>query len=95
MALTNDDVRHISLLARVGMTDAEIEIMRGQLSNILGHFEVLQQADTEGVEARAHSGDVVSVMREDEIRECLPIDDALANAPHRDGDYVRVRAVLD
>ena len=95
MALTNEDVQHIALLARVGMADEEIEVMRDQLSNILAHFEVLQQADTEGVEPRAHSADVTSVMRDDEIGECLPLEDALASTPQRDGDYVRVRAVLD
>jgi aspartyl-tRNA(Asn)/glutamyl-tRNA(Gln) amidotransferase subunit C len=95
MALTTDEVRHIALLARVGMTDEDVEVMRDELSDILDHFEVLQQADTEGVEPRAHSADMTSVMRDDEIRECLPIDDALANAPTREGDFVRVRAVLD
>ena len=95
MALTTDEVRHIALLARVGMTDNDLEIMRDQLSDILGHFEVLQQADTEGVEPTAHSADAISVMREDEARESIGIEDVLANAPHRDGDHVRVRAVLD
>lgn len=95
MALTSDEVRHIALLARVGMTDDEIEVMRGQLSGILEHFQVLQQADTEGVEPTAHSVETFAVLRDDEQRGSVPMDDTLANAPHRDGDYVRVRAVLD
>ena len=95
MPLTSDEVRHIALLARVGMTDDEIEVMRDQLSGILDHFRVLQQADTEGVEPTAHSGDAHSVLREDEPRDSVPMEDALANAPRRDGDFVRVRAVLD
>lgn len=95
MALTSDEVRHIALLARVGMTDDEIEVMRDQLSGILEHFQVLQQVDTEGVEPTAHSVETLAVLRDDETRESVPMEDALANAPHRDGDYVRVRAVLD
>ena len=95
MALTSDEVRHIALLARVGMTDGEIEVMREQLSGILEHFQVLQQVDTEGVEPTAHSVESHAVLRDDDPRNSVSRDEALQNAPHRDGDYVRVRAVLD
>ena len=95
MALTSDEVRHIALLARVGMTDDEVEVMREQLSGILEHFHVLQRVDTDGVEPTAHSVETHAVLRDDEPRGSVPKDDALANAPHRDGDFVRVRAVLD
>ncbi|MDE2717888.1 MAG: Asp-tRNA(Asn)/Glu-tRNA(Gln) amidotransferase subunit GatC [Chloroflexota bacterium] len=95
MALTSDEVRHIALLARVGMTDDEIEVMREQLSGILEHFQVLQQVDTDGVEPTAHSVETQTVLRDDEPLDCVLLDNALANAPHRDGDFVRVRAVLD
>ena len=95
MALTSDEVRHIALLARVGMTDDEVEVMREQLSGILEHFQVLQRVDTDGVEPTTHSVETHTVLRDDEPRGSVPMDDALANAPHRDGDYVRVRAVLD
>lgn len=95
MSLTSDEVRHIALLARVGMTEEEIELMRVQLSDILSHFRALQQLDTEGVEPTAHSVETNSVMRDDEPRGCLLMEDALANAPRREGDYVRVRAVLE
>lgn len=95
MALTSDEVRHIALLARVGMTDDEIEVMCEQLSGILEHFQVLQQVDTEGVEPTAHSVETHAVLREDEPLDSVLLDNALANAPHRDGDFVRVRAVLD
>ena len=77
------------------MTDDEIEVMREQLSGILEHFQVLQKVNTEGVEPTAHSVETHAVLRDDEPRESLPMDAALANAPHRDGDFVRVRAVLD
>ena len=50
MRLTTEEVRHIALLARVGMTDEEVERMRDQMSNILEHFEVLDQVDTEEFE---------------------------------------------
>ena len=95
MRLTTEEVRHIALLARVGMTDEEVERMRDQMSNILEHFEVLDQVDTEEVEPTGHSADLESVMREDEVRESASKEDVLSNAPHRERDFIRVRAVLD
>ena len=93
--LTSDDVRHIALLSRIGMTDEEVELMRDQLSNILENFDILRQVDTEGVEPTGHSVNVTSVMREDRSRESLPREDVLGNAPLVEGDRIRVRAVLE
>ena len=95
MRLTDDEVRHIAALARIAMTDDEMELMRDQLSNILDHFDVLNQMDAVGVEPTGHSVDVVSVMREDEVSESFPLNDILANAPSREDDFIRVRAVLE
>ena len=95
MRLSIEEVRHIALLARVAMTDEELERMRDEMSNILDHFDVLQQVDTEGVEPTAHSADVKSVMRDDEVRASASKEDVLANAPRREDDFLRVRAVLE
>ena len=95
MRLSIEEVRHIALLARVAMTDEELERMRDEMSNILDHFDVLQQVDTEGVEPTAHSADVKSVMRDDEVRPSASKEDVLANAPRREDDFLRVRAVLE
>jgi aspartyl-tRNA(Asn)/glutamyl-tRNA(Gln) amidotransferase subunit C len=95
MRLTTEGVRHIATLARVGMTDHEIERMRDQMSNILGHFDVLQQVDTEGVEPTGHSADLESVMRDDVVEASRDIEEMLANAPRRENDFIRVRAVLE
>jgi len=93
--ITSEEVRHLSVLTRVGMTDAEVEIMRDQMSNILDNIDILNQVDTEGVEPTAHSVDVVSVMRDDEVTNPLAADEMMANAPQREGDHIRVRAVLE
>ena len=95
MRLSIEEVRHIALLARVAMTDEELERMRDEMSNILDHFDVLQQVDTEGVEPTAHTADVRSVMRDDEVRASASKEDVLANAPRREDDFLRVRAVLE
>lgn len=95
MRLSIEEVRHLALLARVAMSDEEIELMRDQMTNILDHFEVLKEVDTENVEPTRHSVDVETVMREDEIRPSCDKDAVLANAPHREGDFLRVKAVLE
>ncbi len=95
MAISIDEVRHIALLARLGMTEDEAERMREQLSVILENFEVLKQVDTEGVPPTGHSVSINTVMRDDEPRSSYPKEDVLANAPLRQGDFFRVRAVLE
>ncbi len=93
--LTTEEVRHLAVLARVGMTDDEIETMRDQMSNILENFDVLREVDTDAVEPTGHSVDVTSVMRDDVVAESSPREEALANAPRREDDFVRVKAVLE
>ena len=95
MRITTEEVRHIAALARVGMTDEEVERMRGQLSNILEQFDTLGEVDTEGVEPTGHSVDVETVMRDDRVEPSSDREDALSNAPHRQGDLIRVKAVLE
>ena len=95
MRLTIEEVRHIAMLARVGMTEEDLERMRDEMSHILENFDVLSQVDTESVEPTGHSVDLDSVMRDDEVTDSSPLEDMLANAPSREGDLVRVRAVLE
>lgn len=95
MRLTEEEVRHVAALARVAMTDDEVELMRSQLSNILEHVSVLNEVDTDGVEPTGHSVDVTSVMRDDEVGDSSPMEDVLANAPSRQDDFIRVKAVLE
>lgn len=93
--LTTEEVRHIALLARVGMTDGEVELMRDQLSDILAQFEALSQVDIGDIEPTGHSVDLLSVMREDVARQSFSREETLANAPNREGELVRVKAVLE
>ena len=93
--ITSDEIRHLALLCRIAMTDEDVDMMRDQMSNILNNIDVLNRVDTDGVEPTGHSVDLVSVMREDEVTPASPIEDILANAPEREGDFIRVRAVLE
>ena len=93
--ITTDEVRHLATLCRISMTDDDVSLMREQMSNILDNIDILNRVDTGGETPTGHSVDLVSVMREDEARDSIPLEDALANAPRRDGDFIRVRAVLE
>jgi aspartyl-tRNA(Asn)/glutamyl-tRNA(Gln) amidotransferase subunit C len=95
MKLTREEVLHIARLARLGLDEEEINRLSGQLSDLLEHFQVLQQVDTEGVPPTAQSVDLKSVMRDDVIAPSLAPEDVLANAPRREEDYFRVRPVLE
>jgi len=95
MKLSREEVLNIARLARVALTEDEITRLSEQLSNLLENFEVLQQVDTADVPPTAQSVTLQSVMREDKVAPSLPPDDILANAPRREGDCFRVRAVLE
>lgn len=95
MALTSDEVRHIAKLARIALTDEEIERYREQLSGILDHFQILNEIDTSDVPPTAQSFALTNVERPDEVRESLGADGVLQNAPRTEDGYLRVRAVLE
>tara|TARA_Y100000758_G_C15975686_1_gene394972 strand:- start:14 stop:313 length:300 start_codon:yes stop_codon:yes gene_type:complete len=93
--ITSEEVRHLSVLTRISMTDDEIEMMRDQMADILDSIEVLREVDTDGIEPTAHSVGLDSVMREDVSSDSISLEDALSNAPLIEGDFIRVRAVLE
>ena len=95
MKLSREEVLHIARLARLGLTEAEVDRLTEQLSNILENFEILQQVDTSDVLPTAQSIALQNVMRDDEVTPSLPANEILANAPRREGDCFRVRAVLE
>ena len=95
MKLSREEVLHIARLARIALTEEEITRLSGQLSNLLEHFQVLQEVDTTDVPPTAQSVELQSVMRGDVVAPSMPAEDVLANAPRREGDYFRVRAVLE
>ena len=94
MALSRQEIEKVSLLARLKLSEQELDIMTAQLGQIVGYVEQLADIDTENIEPMAHALDVSNVFRADEIRPSLARTDALANAPQADGEYYRVPAVL-
>ena len=95
MELSREEVLHITRLAKLGLTEAGADRISEQLSNILEHFEVLQQVDTTDVPPTTQSMALLNVLKSDEVATSLPQSQVLANAPKREGDFFRVRAVLE
>ncbi len=95
MALTPEQVLHIAKLARVGLTDADVERMQRQLSQILDHFATLAEVNTEDVPPTAYAVPLQNVVRADEPRPAAARESVLANAPMAEEGYFRVRAVLE
>jgi aspartyl-tRNA(Asn)/glutamyl-tRNA(Gln) amidotransferase subunit C len=89
------EVEHIAQLARLGLSDAEKEIFREQLSSILDYAQMLNQLDTTDIEPTTSALPLDNVMRADAALGGLPTDAALANAPDADTDQFRVRAILE
>jgi aspartyl-tRNA(Asn)/glutamyl-tRNA(Gln) amidotransferase subunit C len=94
MRLTIADVEHVAALARLGLTEAEKERMRDQLSSILGHIEALNEIDTAAIPPTAQTIELTNVMRDDDVRPSLPVAHVLANAPRRSGDFFEVHTPL-
>ena len=95
MSLTAQEVQWVAHLARLQLTEAELETMTRQLSAIVDYVDLLKQVNTDNVEPMAHALAITNVFREDEPAPSLPVADALANAPGRRGDFYSVPAVLD
>jgi aspartyl-tRNA(Asn)/glutamyl-tRNA(Gln) amidotransferase subunit C len=94
MALTRQDVEKVSLLARLRLSPEELERMTEQMGQIVAYVESLSELDTDNVEPMAHALDVANVFAADELRPSLDRPAALANAPHHDGEFYLVPAVL-
>ena len=94
MSLTREEVEKVSLLGRLQLTSAELDLMTAQMGQIVGYVESLGELETKDVEPMAHALDVANVFAADELRPSLERTEALANAPHHDREFYLVPAVL-
>ena len=81
---------HVAHLARLELRDDELARLEVQLNDILAAVSKVAELDLSDVPATSHPLDVVNVWEEDEPRPCLSVEEALANAPERDGDFFKV-----
>lgn len=93
--LTREDVAHLATLARIDLSDTELDQLVGELTVILDSVAQVQGADLEGVEPMSHPMPLVNVTRPDVVRPSLDVADALAGAPASDLDRFSVPRILD
>ncbi|MCO6453024.1 MAG: Asp-tRNA(Asn)/Glu-tRNA(Gln) amidotransferase subunit GatC [Caldilineales bacterium] len=93
--LSAEQVKHVAELAKLQLSDEELQLFAGQLSAVLDYAAALQRVDTSHVSPTATVLPLRSVMREDVVRPSLPTSQGLTNAPERSEDAFRVHAVLE
>ena len=95
MALDRKDVEHVAKLARLELSEQELELYTRQLGDVLGYVEQLGEVNVEGVEPLAHGAHGGNVFREDRAGRSLDREKVLEGAPDSDGRFFRVPKVID
>lgn len=95
MKLSYEEVRHIARLARLGLSEEEVERLSLQMSSTLEHFEILRQLDTTGVPPATHTVPLQNVFRKDEVAESYSQAEVLSNAPRQAERCFKVQAILE
>ena len=95
MAISKEAVRHVARLARLAMTEAELDRFTGQLNDILDYIDTLNQLDTSSVEPMSHALALKNVFRSDEVRSPLTPEQALGNAPEKGEGFFRVPRIIE
>ena len=93
--VTKDDIRHVCQLAKLDLSEEEIERVGGELNRIMGHFHELQELDTEGVPTTSHAIPMRNVYREDVPGESLPVERVVANAPDGVDGFFRTSLFME
>jgi aspartyl-tRNA(Asn)/glutamyl-tRNA(Gln) amidotransferase subunit C len=92
--ISAEDVRHVAKLARLALSDAEIERLAPQLESILEYVAMMDKLDVSNVEPMAHALPLTNVLRDDVVTPSLPLEKVLQNAPERDGAFFAVPKVI-
>ena len=95
MPLSRDEVRHVAMLARIGLEPGDVEFYAEQLSGILAHIDRLKELDTDSIPPTAQVVEVANTLREDVPRPGLSQEEALANAPAAVDGFFRVPAIQE
>jgi aspartyl-tRNA(Asn)/glutamyl-tRNA(Gln) amidotransferase subunit C len=94
MKITPQEISHVANLARLNMSQEEVEAMARQLDEILTYVAKLNELDTEDIKPTTHAISIVNAFREDEVKSSLPKDKALANGPRQNGESFVVPRVI-
>ena len=95
MKISRDQVIYVTQLARLSLPEEQIEMYQGQLDQILAYIDRLNQVDTSNVEPTTHVIPITNVLREDELKDSLPVEEVLANAPQKESLSFCVPKVIE
>ncbi|MDD5679678.1 MAG: Asp-tRNA(Asn)/Glu-tRNA(Gln) amidotransferase subunit GatC [Candidatus Omnitrophica bacterium] len=95
MPITKNDVKYIANLARLKLTEKEIEYFTGQLRNIISYVDQLKELDTADIEPTTHAMPIKNVFRADAVRPSLNVEDVLKNAPAKEGNLFKVPRIIE
>ncbi|MCM3719521.1 Asp-tRNA(Asn)/Glu-tRNA(Gln) amidotransferase subunit GatC [Fictibacillus phosphorivorans] len=93
--ISKDQVKHVAHLARLAVTDEEAEMLTEQLDKIIGFAEELNELDTDNVEPTTHVLEMKNILREDEVRNSVSVDEAMKNAPAQKDGQFKVPNILE
>ncbi|MBI3747454.1 MAG: Asp-tRNA(Asn)/Glu-tRNA(Gln) amidotransferase subunit GatC [Chloroflexi bacterium] len=94
-SLSRTDVEHVAHLARLGLSEAELQVFEGQLNHILDQYAILAELATDHIAPTAQTIELENILRDDVVRPSLLTAAVLANAPAHDGEFIVVPAILD
>jgi aspartyl-tRNA(Asn)/glutamyl-tRNA(Gln) amidotransferase subunit C len=92
--LSRADVEHVAFLARLGLTEAELDRLEGQLNHILDQYAKLSELDTSAIAPTAQTIELENILREDVATPSVTLEDVLGNAPATRGDFIVVPPIL-
>jgi aspartyl-tRNA(Asn)/glutamyl-tRNA(Gln) amidotransferase subunit C len=92
--LSRSDVEHVAYLARLGLSEKELDRLEGQLNHILDQYAKLAELDTEAIPPTAQTIELENILRDDTVTPSLSQDAVLGNAPARSGEFVVVPPIL-
>jgi len=94
MKISKQEVGYVANLARLSLSDKDLEIMTGQLDTILAYVDKLAELDTTGVEPTSHVLSITNALREDNLKPSLPGEVAVKNGPQNNGEFFQVPKII-
>ncbi len=94
MKITQKDVEHVAMLARLSINENELEVFTQQLNNILDYFEKIKKLDTSAVEPSTHAININNVFRDDRTGQSLALDAVIENSPERKDGFFKVPKII-
>lgn len=95
MNISKDTVKYVANLARLKLTEAELEKFSGQLNDILGYVDQLKEIDISKISPTAHVLDIKNVKRKDQLQPSSKPEEILKNAPQKEGKFFKVPKVIE